>query len=116
MRFREPACVPACVWFFSTPCRVTWSIEGGDEFGYENVITTHFASAERRPRANNGMQRTRSQRPLILYVLCAPLMPGVRRQGSSERKSGIRVTSRGSHALARIGVSDYELKYFTKRI
>jgi hypothetical protein len=37
---------------------VTWSIEGGDEFGYENVITTHFASAERRPRANNGMQRT----------------------------------------------------------
>jgi hypothetical protein len=43
----------ACVWcFFSTPCRVTWSIEGGDEFGYENVITTHFASAERRPWAN----------------------------------------------------------------
>jgi hypothetical protein len=62
------------------------------------------------------MQRTRSQRPLILYVLCAPLMPGVRRQGSSERKSAIRVTSRGSHALARIGVSDHELKYFTKRI
>src|SRR3990172_4414332 len=56
---REPACVPACVWcFLSTPCRVTWSIEGGDEFGYENVITTHFASAERRPPANNGMQRT----------------------------------------------------------
>jgi hypothetical protein len=51
--------VPACIWcFFSTPCRVTWSIEGGDEFGYENVITTHFASAEERPRANNGMQRT----------------------------------------------------------
>lgn len=23
-----------------------WGIEGGDEFGYENVITTHFASAE----------------------------------------------------------------------
>jgi hypothetical protein len=41
--------VPACVWcFFGTPYRVTWSIEGGDEFGYENVITTHFASAERR--------------------------------------------------------------------
>ena|GEM_PF-4656605 len=51
--------MPACVlYFFSTPCRVTWSIEGGDEFGYENVITTHFASPERRPRANNGMQRT----------------------------------------------------------
>jgi hypothetical protein len=46
--FREPVCVPACVWwFFSTPCRVTWSIESGDEFGYENVVTTHFASAER---------------------------------------------------------------------
>src|SRR5512132_2181532 len=56
---REPACVQACVGcFFSTPHRVTWSIAGGDEFGYENVMTTHFASAERRPRANNGMQRT----------------------------------------------------------
>jgi hypothetical protein len=53
---REPACVLACVWcFFSTPWRVTWSIEGGDEFGYENVITIHFASVERRPRPNSGM-------------------------------------------------------------
>ena len=34
------------------------SIEGGDEFRYENVRATHFASAERRPRANNGMQQT----------------------------------------------------------
>jgi len=53
MRSRASLCAGMCAWcFFSTSCRVTWSIEGRDEFGYENVITTHFASAERRPRAN----------------------------------------------------------------
>jgi len=56
----------ACVGcFFSTPYRVTWSIEGGDEFGYENVMTTHFASAERRLAAgmmgNNRLERSGSK-------------------------------------------------------
>ena len=60
---REPACVPACVWcFFRTPCRVTWSIEGADESGCENVIATHFASAKRRPQANHSFQPTRGWR------------------------------------------------------
>jgi hypothetical protein len=50
--------VPACVWcLFGMPCRVTWSIDGGDEFGYENAITTHFASAERRGRLTNEWSR-----------------------------------------------------------
>ena len=48
MRSPTSLCAGMLWCFFSTPCRVTWSIEGGDEFGYENVITTHFASAERR--------------------------------------------------------------------
>jgi hypothetical protein len=57
MRSQASLCAGMRMCFFSTLCRVTWSIEGGDAFGYENVITIHFASAERRPRANNGTHR-----------------------------------------------------------
>jgi hypothetical protein len=55
MRSRASLCA-GCVWcFLSTSCRVTWSIEAGDEFGYKNVITAHFASTHM-PQQKEGIR------------------------------------------------------------